>query len=115
VSGRTEGERVRERIAQELRDAMKAREAARVAALRSFGAALDNATAVPLPSRILPHENVEVPRKVLSLGDIRAILSREIADRRRAAATLTAHARSEEAAAVEAEIKVLEQYEITIT
>jgi uncharacterized protein YqeY len=52
---------------------------------------------------------------VLSLGDIRAILSREIADRRRAAATLTAHARSEEAAAVEAEIKVLEQYEITIT
>jgi len=106
----TEEERVRARIAQELRVAMKARDAARAAALRSFAAALDNATAVPMPSRIPPNENVEVPRKVLSLRDVRAVLMREIAERRDAAVTLKAHSCFEEAAAVEAEIEVLEQY-----
>ncbi len=103
-------ERVRERIAQELRVALKARNASRVAALRSLAAALDNATAVPVPSRIRPNENVEVPRKVLSLEDVRAVLMREIAERRDAALTLTAHACFEEATALEAEIEVLEQY-----
>jgi len=107
---RTEEERLRARIAQELPVAMKARNAARVAALRSLAAALDNATAVPIPSRILPNENVEVPRRVLSLEEVRAVLMREIAERRHAAVTLTTHARLKEAAAVEAEIEVLEQY-----
>jgi uncharacterized protein YqeY len=105
----TEEGRVRERIAEEVRVAMKARDASRVAALRSFGAALDNATAVPMPSRIRPNESVEVPRKTLSIGDVRAVLMREIAERRSAAFTLTAHARFKEAAVVEAEIEVLEQ------
>jgi len=103
-------ERVRERIAQELRLGMKARDASRVATLRSFAAALDNATAVPIPSRILPSEDIEVPRKALSLEDVRAVLKREIAERRDAAFTLTAHACFEEAATVEAEIEVLQQY-----
>jgi uncharacterized protein len=105
-----EEERVRERIAQELRVAMKARDISRVAALRSFAAALDNATAVPIPSRIPPNESVEVPRKALSPEDVRTVLMREIAERRHAALTLAAHARLEQAAAVEAEIGVLEQY-----
>ena len=106
----TEEERLRARIAQELRVAIKARSASRVAALRSFAAALDNATAVPIPSRILPNEKREVPRKALSLEDVRAVLMREIEERRHAASTLTAHACFKEAAAVEAEIEVLEQY-----
>jgi uncharacterized protein YqeY len=106
----TEEERMRSRIAQDLRDAMKARNASGVAALRSFAAALDNATAVPLPPRIHPNISVEVTRKALSLEDVRAILVRELAERRHAALTLTAHARVKAAAAVEAEIKVLEQY-----
>ena len=106
----TEEERVRERIAQELRVAMKARDASRITALRSFAASLDNATAVPLPARILPNENVEVPRKALSLGDVRALLLREIAERRHAVFTLKAHACFKEAAAVEGELAVLEQY-----
>jgi len=89
---------------------MKARDASRVAALRSLAAALDNATAVPMPSRILPNENLEVPRKALSLEDVRAVLLREIAERRDAVFTLRAHACFEEAAAVEAEIEVLERY-----
>lgn len=101
---------LRARIAQELRVAMKARNASCVAALRSLAAALDNATAVPIPSRILPNERTEVPRKELSLEDVRAVLMREIAERRDAAFKLTAHACLEEAAAVEAEIAVLEQY-----
>jgi uncharacterized protein YqeY len=106
----TTEERVRERIAQELRVAMKARDAARVAALRSFAAALDNATAVPMPSRILPNDPVEVPRKALSLEDVRAILMREIGERRNSARTLKAHACFDEAAAVEAELELLGQY-----
>jgi uncharacterized protein len=106
----TEDERLRAHIAQELRVAMKARNASRVAALRSLAAALDNATAVPMPPRVLPNEKSEVPRKTLSLQDVRAVLTREIAERRHAASTLTAHARLEEAAAVEAEIAILEQY-----
>jgi uncharacterized protein len=106
----TEEERFRARISQDLRVAMKARNAARVTALRCLAAALDNANAVPMPARILPNEKVEVPRKALSLEDVRAVLSREIAERRKAAFTLRAHARVEEAATVEAEIEVLEQY-----
>jgi len=106
----TEEQRVRARIAQELRVAMKVRNASSVAALRSLAAALDNATAVPVPSRILPNERVEVPRKELSLEDVRAVLMREIGERRHAAFTLKAHARFEAAAAVEAEIAVLEPY-----
>lgn len=106
----TDEERVRGRIAQELRVAMKAHDAPRVTALRSLAAALDNATAVPMPARILPNEKVEVPRKALSLEDVRAVLTREIAERRDAAFILTSHACFEEAAAVEAEIAVLEQF-----
>jgi uncharacterized protein YqeY len=106
----TEQEHVRERIAQELRVAMKARDASRVAALRSLAAALDNATAVPMPAGMVANENAEVPRKVLAPADVRAVLMREIAERRDAAFTLTAHACFEEAATVEAEIEVLKQY-----
>lgn len=103
-------ERLRVHIAQELRIAMKARNSSRVAALRSLAAALDNATAVPIPSGILPNDKVEVPRKALLLEDVRAVLMREIAERRNAVFTLRAHACFEQAAAVEAEIEVLEQY-----
>jgi uncharacterized protein YqeY len=106
----TEEERLRARIGQELRVAMKARNASRVAALRSLAAALDNATAVPMPSRIVPNERLEVPRKALSLEDVRAVLMREIRERRDAASTLKAHACFDEATAVEAKIEVLEQY-----
>ena len=106
----TDGERLRAHVAQELRVAMKARNASRVAALRSLAAALDNAAAVPMPSRIVPNQRLEVPPKALSLADVRAVLMREIAERRDAALKLTAHARFAEAARVEAEIEVLEQY-----
>jgi uncharacterized protein len=106
----TEEGDLRTRIARDLRVAMKARDASSVAALRSLAAALDNATAVPIPSRILPNESTEVPRKELSQEDVHAVLMREIAERRDAALKLTAHACLEAAAAVKAEIAVLEQY-----
>jgi len=101
---------MRARIAQELHVAMKTRNGSRVVALRSLAAALDNATAVPLPYRILPNEKHEVPRKALSLEDVRAVLLREIGERRDAVITLRAHGCFDEVAAVEAEIEVLEQY-----
>jgi uncharacterized protein YqeY len=57
-----------------------------------------------------PNQSVEVPRKTLSREDVRAVLMREIKEHRNAAFTLASHACFEEAAAVEAEIEVLEQY-----
>jgi uncharacterized protein YqeY len=107
---KTEEEGMRAHIATQLRVAMKARDVSRIAALRSLSAALDNATAVPLPGRLLPNDRREVPRKELSALDIRAIVMREITERREAAATLTAHGCRERAAVVEGEIKVLEPY-----
>lgn len=101
---------MRARIVEDLRVAMKMRDDCRIATLRSFAAALDNATAVPMRSRIPQSENPEVPRKALSREDVRAVLMREIAERRDAASMLSAHARFEEAARLEAQIRVLEQY-----
>jgi hypothetical protein len=86
---------------------MKARNGGRISALRSLAAALDNATAVPLPPGILANENVEVQRKALSPDEVRAVLMREIAERRGVAFVLSAHGRFEKAAAIEAEIEIL--------
>lgn len=106
----TEEERMRARVAADLRIAMKTRDAFRVGTLRSLAAALDNATAVPMRSRMAASENSEVPRKALSPEDIRAVVIREIAERRDAASMLGGHARFEEVARLEAQIKVLQRY-----
>ena len=80
---------LREQMKTDLSAAMKARELEAVAALRSVLAAIDNAEAVPadqstgLVKPVLGQRN-EVPRKALSVDDIRQIVQHE-ADERRAA------------------------------
>jgi uncharacterized protein len=105
-------ERLRERIAQDLKAAMKSRDAPRVSALRSLAAALDNATAVPQPARSGPpsHQPAEVPRRMLSDEDVRDLLLREIGERHDAAFALEKHGCMEEALSIRAEVGIIEEY-----
>ena len=105
-------ESLRARLGQELRVAIKTRDGARIAALRTLAAALDNATAVPIegPRAPMPSAATEVPRKVLTDDDVRAILLREIAERADAAFAFEMHGCFEEALDLRAEIAILEDY-----
>lgn len=105
-------ERLRTRLAQDLRAAMKIRDSSRIAALRTLIAALDNAAAVPVPSGVRPAPGapVEVPRKVLDDEEVETVLLREIAERRNAIFSFEMHGCIEEAVALRAEIELYEQY-----
>ena len=105
-------EGLRERLTQDLRAAIKARDRARIAALRTLAAALDNATAVPIEGRgvPMPFPTAEVPRKVLTEDDLRAILLREIAERHDAVFAFESHGCFEEALGLRAEIAIFEGY-----
>lgn len=86
---------LREQMKADLTRAMKARQNDTVATLRSVLAAIDNAEAVPVSETTLPSapvmgQNNEVPRKVLSAGDIRQLVQKEI-DERRTASVKYAH------------------------
>lgn len=105
-------ESLRARLAQELRAAIKARDGARIAALRTLAAALDNATAVPIEDHWgpMPFAAAEVPRKVLTDDDVRSVVRHEIAERRDAAFAFEMHGCFEEALGLKAEIAILEGY-----
>lgn len=103
-----------------LRDAMRSRDRVATAALRSALAALDAAEAVDPAGaglRVVEHGRIagtvgglgaaEVPRRTLAEADVRALVAREVADRRTAAADYRAHAQPAEAARLEAEAAVL--------
>lgn len=78
---------LREQMKVDLIEAMKARQSATVATLRSVLAAIDNAEAVPvskestLPVEPMPGQRHEVPRKLLSTDDIRQIVQKEVDER----------------------------------
>jgi len=79
---------LREQMKVDLIQAMKARQSATVATLRSVLAAIDNAEAVPVSDEsTMPVEPVmgkrnEVPRKLLSAHDIQQIIQNEVDERR---------------------------------
>lgn len=82
---------LREQMKRDLTLAIKAREQEKVEALRSVLAAIDNAEAVPVQESATAVEpqlgqRNEMPRKLLSLSEIRQIVQRE-ADERRAASS----------------------------
>ncbi|HXS28470.1 MAG TPA: GatB/YqeY domain-containing protein [Steroidobacteraceae bacterium] len=108
----TAEKRLRVQLAHDLRVAIKARDGARVAAVRALIAALDNATAVPIESQPIPvpFGNAEVPRKVLTDDDVKSILKREIAARHDAAWTFESHGCFEEALGLRDEIALFESY-----
>lgn len=84
----------REQMKADLVQAMKARQVDTVATLRSALAAIDNAEAVPVETPITPlipfaTQSRDVPRKVLSVADIRQILQQEVDERYAASAEYT--------------------------
>ena len=113
-------EKLRERLGTGLRDALKARDAAAIAALRSALAAIDNAEAVPshqTPTAADSWEHVagsvaglrttEGERRVLTPAQLDDIVRAEITDRREAADTYTHAGRHERAEELRRQADVL--------
>lgn len=93
-SGDREGGGIRSRLSAALREAMKARDAVAVSALRSALAAISNAEAVPAGDRARPRPSsphlagavaglgaAEVPRLGLGEAEISQIILAEVAER----------------------------------
>jgi uncharacterized protein len=108
---------LRTRLRGALPPALKARDQAAVAALRSALAAIDNAQAVEAPpaprtggviaGAVTGLGAGEAPRRELFEGDIAAIVRAEVADRRAAAADYESGGQVDAAARLTAEADVL--------
>jgi len=106
-----------DRLRQALRPALKARDRAAVAAIRSALAAIDNAQAVEAPPAPQARGSIagaviglgagEAPRRDLSEGAIVAIVRAEVAERRAAAAEYERAGRGDAAARLVVEADVL--------
>lgn len=103
---------VREQLKADLLKAMKARDQITVATIRTMLGAIDNAEAVELPQGLVYAMDgaAEVARRLLTEEDIRAILTREWEERRRAHAQYTALGLIEETERVRGEVEVFERY-----
>ena len=102
----------RARLAADLLAAMRRRDEVATSALRGALSALDNATAVPqmdAEHTPLPRRS-EVPRRVLSEDDCRAVLRSELAIRAAAAAEYERLSFPIRAARARAELDVLMRY-----
>ena len=105
----------RETLRVNLLTARKQRDAIRVSALRSALSAIDNAetpdgpvpTAGALSESAVGPGAAEVQRRALTDGEIRALLTAEVDERRAAAAQLAANGADERAGTVRAEAAVL--------
>jgi uncharacterized protein len=77
----------RERLAIELRAAMKARDGVAVAVVRSLLSAIDNASAVPMTKSQYPGDGApsEVARRELTAAEVDQVLAVEAEERRLAA------------------------------
>jgi uncharacterized protein YqeY len=108
---------VRDELQAALRAAMKARDRATMAVLRSTLAALDNAQAVESALAPVEHEHLagtagglgagEAPRAELDETQARAIVAREAQERRDAADDYERHGRDDEAARLRGEAELL--------
>lgn len=106
---------LREQMKTDLTRAMKARQSASVATLRSVLAAIDNAEAVPVSEPTMPVEPIlgksnEAPRKVLSADDIRQIIQNEVDERRDASAKYARLGLQSEAERLQAAATLLASY-----
>lgn len=102
-----------------LKEALRARQAHAVGVLRETLSAIDNAEAVDASEAPAVQHGViaggvvglgagEVPRRELSPEAVAAIINREQQERRDAAATFSAHGRSDEAQRLQLQIGVLD-------
>jgi uncharacterized protein YqeY len=95
-----------------LRQAMLARDAVAIAAIRSLVAAVDNAGAVPLEglNATVVGRSGDVARRVLSADDLAAVLEGEAEERRAAIATYEMGGRGDAADRLRAELRVIDRY-----
>jgi uncharacterized protein YqeY len=104
------------RLRRDLKSAMQARQPQEARLLRVILAAIDNAEAVAVEAR--PQTNAgrfadgaqEVPRRVLSPGELDRLLEGEVAARLSAAADYDRLSRPDEAARLRAEAKTVGRY-----
>ncbi len=104
-------------LKNDLRDAMRARNAAEITTLRGLIAAIDNAQAVPVGDR---HETyvlhafgdgtVEVPRKALGRDELRRLVEIEIRSRSDAADDYRRLGRDDKARDLTQEVEILSRY-----
>lgn len=108
-------------LKNDLRDAMRARNAAEITTLRGLIAAVDNAQAVPVGDR---HETyvfhafgdgtVEVPRKALGRDELRRLVETEIRSRSDAADDYRRLGRDDKARDLSQEVEILSRYGVPL-
>jgi uncharacterized protein YqeY len=105
-------ELIRARLGGDLLHAMKSRDSIATSTLRSLLAALDNASAVPVSTPLVPvfGRSGDVARRILSAADCEGILETEARTRRVAATEYERLGRHDEAARLRAELAVIERY-----
>lgn len=103
---------VRNRLTLDLRAAMKSRDSATVATLRSLLGAIDNASAVTLSADHQPTvgRSSDVARRSLTSEDLEAILTSERNERLHAIGEYTRMGRSEEVAKLQTEVTLITHY-----
>lgn len=106
-----------ERLKADLRVAMKARQHTTVTTLRSLLAAIDNAGAVELDAVAKPvvGRSGDVPRRMLTAGQVQAILQSEIAECQAALAEYQGLGKHEEVDRLDAALQVLARYLISVS
>jgi len=106
-------EALRERLQSDLRSAMRARALAEVSVLRQLIAVIDNAGAVPSPTKTEPVQ-CEVERRFLNRDDIQALLQREIDVRQHATRVFRTLGRAVEAEATKFEMDIVGRYLLSV-
>lgn len=103
---------LRQRLEADLRQAIKDRETLTVRTLRSVIGRLDNASAVEQTAAHTPvyGRSADVPRRVLTLEEIHALLRSEANERKAASAQYEQLGQSEHAARLRAESVIVERY-----
>jgi uncharacterized protein YqeY len=103
---------IRDRITADMRAAMKARDIATVAALRTLLGALDNAGAVAVTDEHKPTigRSGDVPRRELTEDAIREILVTEAASRASSAEEFERHSRPDHATRLRTEVALIGRY-----
>lgn len=108
-------------LKNDLRDAMRARNAAEITTLRGLIAAVDNAQAVPVGDR---HETylfhafgdgaVEVPRKAMGRAELLRLVETEIRSRSDAADDYRRLGRDDKARDLSQEVEILSRYGVPL-
>jgi uncharacterized protein YqeY len=108
---------LKRRLRDDLMAAMRARAGTEIAVLRALVAALDNAQAVPIADGHKPYAekpfgdpSVEVPRLPLDLPAVRALLAQEAGARNAAADQFESLGKTERAALLRSEVRIIARY-----